>query len=214
MQKSQTKPRGSFSGRLGRGATQGLARRATRVQCATFTSTSDLPHRAVVAGCECPRSSPTVGRPKPLPTATLAKLCRKSIAQQIYPIARRGMRGQHASNGTPAVASFLVGTSLSKTVARRQARLPLCFGQMRPTLRHDRFGTMCIAPAVSPFSVKIVRMVSDTARLSASHRRLYLQRTNRISVGSEISPQFNFATALQNSRDQHSKVTGRWYGSR
>jgi hypothetical protein len=39
---------------------------------------------------------------------------------------------------------------------------------MRPKRCHDRFGAMRIAPAVSPFSIKIVRMVGDTAHLFAS----------------------------------------------
>ena len=48
-QKSQTKPRGGCSGGPGRGATQGLGRRATRVQCATFDVALDLPHRDHIA---------------------------------------------------------------------------------------------------------------------------------------------------------------------
>jgi hypothetical protein len=36
-----------------------------------------------------------------------------------------------------------------------------CFGQMSPKRCHDRFGAMRIAPAVGPFSIKIVRMVGD-----------------------------------------------------
>ena len=45
---------------------------------------------------------------------------------------------------------------------------PDCFGQMRPKRRHGRFGAMRVAPAVGPFSIKIVRMVGDTAHLAAS----------------------------------------------
>jgi hypothetical protein len=47
---------------------------------------------------------------------------------------------------------------------------PDCFGQMRPKRRHDRFGAMRIASAVSPFSIEIVRMVGDTAHLPPPHR--------------------------------------------
>jgi hypothetical protein len=39
---------------------------------------------------------------------------------------------------------------------------------MRSKRCHDRFGAMRIASAVGPLSIKIVRMVSDTAHLSAS----------------------------------------------
>jgi len=39
---------------------------------------------------------------------------------------------------------------------------------MRPKRCDDRFGAMRIAPAVGPFPIKIVRMVGDTAHLSAS----------------------------------------------
>jgi len=39
---------------------------------------------------------------------------------------------------------------------------------MRPKRCHDRFCAMRIAPAIGPLSIKIVRMVGDTAHLSAS----------------------------------------------
>jgi hypothetical protein len=90
-------------------------------------SASKCACRAVVAGCECPKSFRTVGRPKPLPTATLAKLCRKSVARQAFPIARgRCLIELLTSNGIPAAASFLVGTAPSKTLPHTQATFPLC----------------------------------------------------------------------------------------
>jgi hypothetical protein len=39
---------------------------------------------------------------------------------------------------------------------------------MRPKRRHYRLGAMRVAPAVGPFSIKIVRMVGDTRHLAAS----------------------------------------------
>jgi hypothetical protein len=130
-------------------------------------------YRAVVAGCECPKSFRTVGRPKPLPTATLAKLCRKSVARQAFPIARRGCLIELlTSNGILAAASFLVGILPSKTLPHKQATFPLCAGLLRanePKRRHRRLAAMRVAPAVCPFSIKIVRMVGDTAHLAASH---------------------------------------------
>jgi hypothetical protein len=111
-------------------------------------SASKCGYRAVVAGCECPESFRTVGRPKPLPTATLAKLCRKSVARQAFPIARgRCLIELLTSTGIPAAASFLVGTAPSKTLPHRQATFPLCAlllrangaeAPPRPLRRHAR----------------------------------------------------------------------------
>ena len=66
---------------------------------------------------------------------------------------------------------------------------------MRPKRRHDRFGAMRVAPTVSPFSIKIVRMVSGTAHLAASPSLTLsaVPEGHRISGGGELSAQFNFA---------------------
>jgi hypothetical protein len=45
---------------------------------------------------------------------------------------------------------------------------PNGFRQMRPKRCDDSFGAVRIAPAVGPLSIKIVRMVADTAHLAAS----------------------------------------------
>jgi hypothetical protein len=66
---------------------------------------------------------------------------------------------------------------------------------MRPKRCHDRFGAMRIAPAVSPFSIKIVRMVGGAAHLVASPSLTSsaVPEGHRISGGGELSAQFNFA---------------------
>jgi hypothetical protein len=71
---------------------------------------------------------------------------------------------------------------------------PDCFGQMRPKRRHDRFGAMSVAPAVRPFSIKIVRMVGDTRHLAASPSLTLssVPEGHRISGGDELGAQFNF----------------------
>jgi hypothetical protein len=58
---------------------------------------------------------------------------------------------------------------------------------------------MRVAPTVGPLSIKIVRMVADTAHLAASPSlSLYAApEGHRISVGGELSPQFNFAACAE-----------------
>jgi hypothetical protein len=81
---------------------------------------------------------------------------------------------------------------------------------MRPKRCHDRFGAMRIAPAVGPFSIKIVRMVGDTAHLSASPSLILSSEPEGqpYQCKKRVSAQFNFATPHKNSRNEHSEVTG------
>src|SRR5580704_12991850 len=67
---------------------------------------------------------------------------------------------------------------------------------MRSKRRHDRFGAVRIAPAVGPFSVKIVRMVGDTAHLSASPSLILSSEPEGqpYQCKKRVSAQFNFAT--------------------
>ena len=69
---------------------------------------------------------------------------------------------------------------------------------MRPQRRHGRFGAIGVAPTVSPFSIKIVRMVGGTAHLAASPSVALstVPEGHRISAGGELSAQFNFAACV------------------
>ena len=81
---------------------------------------------------------------------------------------------------------------------------------MRPQRCHDRFDAMRIAPAVGPFSVKIVRMVGDTAHLYASPSLILSSEPEGqpYQCKKRVSAQFNFATLHKNSRNEHGEVTG------
>ena len=69
---------------------------------------------------------------------------------------------------------------------------------------------MRIAPAVGPFSIKIVRMVRDTAHLSASPSLILSSEPEGqpYQCKKRVGAQFNFATPHKNSRNEHSQVTG------
>jgi len=57
---------------------------------------------------------------------------------------------------------------VSSHASQTSALPPDCFGQMRPKRRDGRFGAMCVASAVGPLAVEIVRMVADIGHLAAS----------------------------------------------
>ena len=81
---------------------------------------------------------------------------------------------------------------------------------MRPKRCHDRLGAMRIAPAVGPFSIKIVRMVGDTAHLAASPSLILSSEPEGqpYQCKKRVSAEFNFATHHKNSRNEHGEFTG------